>query len=680
MRRAKYLLVSAFDVASVVVIVGGAWLALAEPAAAYVDPSVMTYTIQALAGVAVALSAVLGVVWRRARRWLLRALRIDENAGKVVEGDVSLVSGDDAQRRGQLSKADDAARDERSRQGVEQPQRLPWGARFVLALLASVTLSFMTIVSAPLEIVATNASGLSFSPANVWASLAVAAVVVALVVALVVSALKGRAFDVALAVLVALALAELVQALFLNAGLPAADGQPVAWDDYTKITLGSAAAWLAIIVVSVLLAIKKPSASKGVSVVTSFLLVLTSAVSLGTAIFANASEFDRPYVTNDGLYSVSSKSNVIVLVLDFYDTQTLEKVVEQYPDVLDELGGFTWFRNSVGEMIPTRFGIPTLVTGRMLDTSKDVITRSTVGTWFQERNLVDDIGDQGYSVGIYSDSVSATALQGRAENIHGLKNIRTNPLTTIEQLVQCALYRNMPWAIKPSLRYYTDDLNRAVIMRDGANDAGTAYVTDDAAYFDRLSEEGLSTVAEGERGAFRFIHLMGDHAPYTLDENAQRVSEESTDKYRQGAGAFKIVSEYLRQLKELGVYDNSTIVITADHGDYDWSAKLKQPVSPILLVKPAGAGAEMPCQVSDVPTGHMDYAATIREAVGLNVQEPTVFEVGDEPRVRYFYNNEQDQTPDSAHADLGEWEYKVDGHALDFSSWTLTGRFWPMVD
>ena len=93
MRRAKYLLVSAFDVASVVVIVGGAWLALAEPAAAYVDPSVMTYTIQALAGVAVALSAVLGVVWRRARRWLLRALRIDENAGKVVEGDVSLISG-----------------------------------------------------------------------------------------------------------------------------------------------------------------------------------------------------------------------------------------------------------------------------------------------------------------------------------------------------------------------------------------------------------------------------------------------------------------------------------------------------------------------------------------------------------------------------------------------------------
>ena len=55
---------------------------------AYVDPSVMTYTIQALAGVAVALGAVAGVAFRRTRKVLMKALNIDENAGKEVEGDV----------------------------------------------------------------------------------------------------------------------------------------------------------------------------------------------------------------------------------------------------------------------------------------------------------------------------------------------------------------------------------------------------------------------------------------------------------------------------------------------------------------------------------------------------------------------------------------------------------------
>ena len=676
MRRAKYLLVSAFDVASVAVMVGGAWLALAEPAAAYVDPSVMTYTIQALAGVAVALSAVLGVVWRRARRWLLRALHIDENAGKVVEGDVSLVSGDEVQRRGQLSKADDAARDERSRQGVEQPQHLPWGARLALALLASVTLSFMTIVSAPLEIVATNASGLSFSPANVWASLAVAAVVVALVVALVVSALKGRAFDVALAVLVALALAELVQALFLNAGLPAADGQPVAWDDYTKITLGSAAAWLAIIVVSVLLAIKKPSASKGVSVVVSLLLVLTSAVSLGTTVAAHAHDGGELAVTEDGLMDVSDKSNVIVFVLDTFDTSHLNEVLASDPDALSEMGGFTYFTNSMASMIPTRYAIPYLVTGHMFDPFESEFTRPQIHSWFEESNLIDTAVSQGYSVGIYADPITEgmDKLSGQTVNVHKLENLATDPVDTVKVLVKCALYRNLPWGLKSSFRFYTDDLNREVVSKTISTPSSTPYVIDDPSYYKKLTGTKLSIDDSGATGSYRFIHLNGSHSPYVMNENAEAVPEGESSLAQQNVGSIKIVSEYIRQLKDLGVYDQSTIVITADHGNW-WSAEnTPDATSPILLVKPAGADSSKPAQASDVPTGHLDLAATLTESFGAQSDDPTVFEVGEGPRTRYFYWTDHSEMDKMDHW-IREWA--VNGNALDFSTWGYTGRFWP---
>ena len=75
----------ASDVAFPLVIALVLTLGFASPAYAYVDPSVMTYTIQALAGVAVALSAVLGVVWRRMRRHLLHILRIDENEGNRLK-------------------------------------------------------------------------------------------------------------------------------------------------------------------------------------------------------------------------------------------------------------------------------------------------------------------------------------------------------------------------------------------------------------------------------------------------------------------------------------------------------------------------------------------------------------------------------------------------------------------
>ncbi len=55
---------------------------------AYLDPSVMTYTIQVVAGVVVAVGAVIGVYWRKAKKKLQNKMGIDENAKKEVEEDV----------------------------------------------------------------------------------------------------------------------------------------------------------------------------------------------------------------------------------------------------------------------------------------------------------------------------------------------------------------------------------------------------------------------------------------------------------------------------------------------------------------------------------------------------------------------------------------------------------------
>lgn len=54
----------------------------------YVDPSVMSYTFQAIAGVVIALGVVVGVVWRKVKKGANKALGRDENAGKEVEEDV----------------------------------------------------------------------------------------------------------------------------------------------------------------------------------------------------------------------------------------------------------------------------------------------------------------------------------------------------------------------------------------------------------------------------------------------------------------------------------------------------------------------------------------------------------------------------------------------------------------
>ena len=55
---------------------------------AYIDPSVMSYTVQAIAGVVIALGVVFGVVWRKIKKGANKALGRDENAGKEVEDEV----------------------------------------------------------------------------------------------------------------------------------------------------------------------------------------------------------------------------------------------------------------------------------------------------------------------------------------------------------------------------------------------------------------------------------------------------------------------------------------------------------------------------------------------------------------------------------------------------------------
>ena len=65
------------------------------PVLSYVDPSVMSYAVQAIAGVAIACGVVFGVIWRKVKRNAQKVLKIDENAGKEVEADIQIVDAGD---------------------------------------------------------------------------------------------------------------------------------------------------------------------------------------------------------------------------------------------------------------------------------------------------------------------------------------------------------------------------------------------------------------------------------------------------------------------------------------------------------------------------------------------------------------------------------------------------------
>ncbi len=663
----------------------------AAPAYAYVDPSVMTYTIQAIAGVAVALSALAGVVFRRTRRKLYQAFNIDENAHKIFEGTVSAIdpSAPDAATR--LARARDTAASlaiASDEQSSDKPHRMRPLKRFAFALVMCVFMAFIVFIAPALEIFGSNGDSLVFGLGVVWWVPVVFCLSFAVILAALVSLLRGRAFYMALILLFALTLAAYVQSLFMNGGMMPADGGFIGWTDwfFVQKMIVSGIIWLLIIAACLVACFKWAHTSlKAATALACVIMImqLVGVISVGIdSANSSVAEQGKPYVTQGSLLTVSPKSNVIVFVLDTYDTAILERVRREDPTFLDAFEDFTYFRNSTGTMIPTTNAIPNMLTGLKPAPGEDVAEYRR--TKYERSTFISDINDLGYSIGLYSDSLMMDfsnpadhEIANKTLNVHPVSRAPIDIWRTFVAMEQCALYREAPWVFKPQFWYYTSDVNNRMIADSGsANLNDSLYELDDAAILNMLRTQKLEASDRGEAGAFRFIHLFGPHFPFSVNEEGEYIGTNQSDQIAQAKGSMKVVTEYLGQLKDLGLYDEATIIVTADHGVWNLTDDpLYAPISPIMLVKPSkeAGSAREPVRITRMPVSHDDLQPTVIAAMRGDGSKygSTFFEIDDPNRVRYF-----DALTNAGDKGQRFIEYAITGDAMDIAGWQKTGNVW----
>ena len=675
------------------------WALLPATAQAYVDPSVMTYTIQALAAVVVALSAVLGVAFRRSRKVLFRILKIDENANKIVEGKVHRVDTKGAEAANAQMKeilAAEAIRLKEQKEGTLKPK-----GRIGVAFLVSFFTVFTILVVAPLELVASSARDLSFNLNDVAGPVIIAGLVITLVLTVILSLLRKRVFNVATALVGAIGVASYVQAVFLNGGMPLADGHEVIWSNFTSQMIVSGLIWLVIIAAAVVFSLLKARQLRTGLLVTATALIIVQAVgvaslwgpSIAASIDAHA-EHQQVIATREGLYNVSSKKNVVVFVLDTTDTAFVQKLYDEYPETFAPLTGFTWYRNSVGSMIPTRYGIPSLVFENRIRPEQSA--SDFIQNWSNNSHYLNNVNQLGYSVGLYTDNFNwayTDYMYNRTINYYeprgrGVEN-QLDVLGALRILYKTAFCRDMPWVFKPRFWYYTEDLNmrmRKPVNMDEVDLSSQPYTEDDLKYYQELQHYGLSIDdSAGQNGSFRFIHLIGSHPPYTLDRNVEPTSDPSKENVEeQTMGAYRIVAQYIAELKRLGVYENTSFIITADHGEwYLTDTDIQRPSAPVIMYKPAGQTAEeaaQPMQVSDAPVWHYDIFAQTLKDMGADQQmlsnytTPLDESYEGEDRPRYYLETISENNHD---AELRE--FVINGDATNFNNWSLTGNTWRLM-
>ena len=425
-----------------------------------------------------------------------------------------------------------------------------------------------------------------------WAQMAPGVVQVGLWVwgalTLLLAVLPRRAFPWGQGVLLGLGVAALLQGNGLNADYGALNGQAIAWGEYTVYGLINTALWAGILFIC--LSLRQWKRFGALCVVLPCLL----AVGEGGWIAYRAAQAPTPqtetYLSQAGLYTVGTEENLLVLVLDSVDADQFAQALAEDPDLSRRLEGFTWYRNAMGLSDPTKYGLPALLTGQAY--TQPVDYAGFIAAAYADAPLYTMLAGDVWDARFFTDSRYVSLDAGVVDNLAREELAVNDPAGLTRDLLRLCAFRYAPHFLKPQLWMYSN-----VFLPYAQAQGEPVYEVTDPAFDARLREEGLEATVER---AFRLIHLTGMHPPYTMDADCQYQAQGVTAQ-EQMRGCLRLVEDYLEQLRALGVYDRSAVLILADHGT-DTVHR------PLLLLKRPGDTGEM--AVNDAPVSYADLPAT----------------------------------------------------------------------
>lgn len=548
--------------------------------------------------------------------------------------------------------------------------------RFLSVLPINAFLVFTVLFFAPLEVYNGNVNEFSFSWRNIVIVMAGCSLILTIVGSLIESFIPKKIISFINAGVFGIGIMFYVQPLLLNGYMQSLTGEEATYPINVKIF--NALIWLAVIAVfyAILILVKKfkkvKTYRKSLTFVSLALIVMQLTAFISSSIsMPDFGAVKNHYLSSRDEFVLGKETNVVYFVIDTCDGEFVKNALKQDPDMFKDFDGFTYYPNMMTTHSRTYPSVPYLLTKQMCYFDKpynEYIAEAHANSTFLE-----DIKDSGADLRIYTDSGYVDDITGEIVDNYTTYDSESlssiSILGMIKKMTKVSLFRGLPYVFKAYFQYTSSNINDTVT----ALGREAAIQQADLVFADRLVNQKLS-VSSDYVSAFRFYHMFGIHPGCYLDENAEYTP--ITNQVAATRGNIKIISEYINQMKTLGVYDNSTIIVTADHGMSQATDDLLLHSAPtcILLVKPAGASN--PVKTSNAPVCHNDLFATVLEGFGVDGSEygRTVFDIGEnEERERTYYHS-------SLHSDIeGEIalrEYTVNGDARDFASWKLTGKYW----
>jgi len=491
------------------------------------------------------------------------------------------------------------------------------------------------------------------------------------------------------------------------------EGRDIAWSSMKRFGYVDGAIWIAAWIAAFVFS----SAILKIAGRASVFLILVQLISSGFLFFGQQEtpSFKNYYVDKTDEFVLSERSNVILLVLDSFQTDAFNEIIRDSPEVAKPFQGFTYFRNSLGGDTFTELSVALMLAGRFYDNSLPF--ERWKKTAFESDSIPRVLKSAGWRVDLfpkvsyslyYSEDIASNFVRGRPAEERRLDVACVYDLALFRCLphfLKRKIYNNQDWTVRrlyirtPSKLPKGDiSMVRSIQPADRMSlknrdlFSPLAFLENqDVKFIDAmLAESRLSDV----RGAFKFYHIGGPHPPLNLSENLafEPMTVNRRNYIRFATASLKLTGMFLDQLRRLGVYDQSMIVIVGDHGagyqGQDFVLQPGMPVEgddsdivtqssrvaalPLILVKPPASQGDL--KISDLPVSLADIPATVFSGIGLPARNtgPSTFDVdGSRPRARrfLFYSGRDIY---SYYEDMSE--FIVSGYGWQDRAWKRTGK------
>ncbi|MCI8589614.1 MAG: sulfatase-like hydrolase/transferase [Clostridiales bacterium] len=551
--------------------------------------------------------------------------------------------------------------------------------RLLIAFMVSFAFAYTLLIFGPFELYLPNISYYTFSFDDLVMPMVLIGLGTTIVLTFLLMLFRGKLFNYVVSALFALTVGAYVQGNVLNTNLGTLDGTAIPWESMTLVMLGGLAVWALIFLIPYIVAYLKPKMWRTLVIFVSILLVGMQTVGLVTLLVHNdhIGPVGNGYLSNKTIYEVSPKNNVVMFLLDRLDEDYAKETFERYPDIKESLTDFTYYDNVCGSYSRTFPSVAYLLTGVKTDYTLP-IDQYFKKAW-EEGAFLQKIKDAGYESKIYTDVnyviQNTDYAAGKIDNI-GQSQKKSDKKKMARAMINLSAFRYAPLTMKPFFWMYTGELADITTLEAEVSDM---HMTNDAAFWAGLREKKLS-VKEDSKGSFIFYHMQGSHEPYLMDVDGSTPEggtggPQKWEPWRQIAGDFNMILDYIKYLKEMNLYDDTTIIITADHGGTGTIEELDHERSIALMVKPRGENAGEAMKNSAAPLTVENIQATVLKDLGIDYTDYglAIDEVAEDAEVtRYFYMSASD--PLHVKRDYNLITYEITGHIKDFNNWKIKSK------